>query len=169
MWVHCNLFSRSLAHGQCLIYWSLVLEKGAAEKPLISLPKYTVPILPPFSSPRPRQVFIQTSGYLEFWFLPSKLNPLVSQYFILMGSKAFENGIQTFWAVSKGDDFLLNGINPTNPVSNLISTSDRGRKCCFLNEIEGAFYNKMCLLLIHSPEKGPEIVREGQFPRTPSL
>lgn len=65
-----------------------------------------------------------------------------------MGSEVFKNGIQTFWAVSKEDDFLLNGINPSNPAWNLINTSDKGREGCVSSEKEGAFYNKMCLLLI---------------------
>lgn len=135
----------------------LFLRKRVAERSLILQPNEAVLIyhLPP----SPPQVSTQVCWYLEFRLFPLNLNPRGSQYVILMGSEAFKNGIQTFWAVSKGDDFLLNGINLTNPVWNLINTSDKGRTCRFSCEMEGAFCNKMCLASIWSSE-----TREGPFP-----
>lgn len=118
----------------------LFLRKTVAENSLILLPNYIVLIY--HLSPSTSQVSTWAGRYLEFCLLPLKLNPHGPHYFILMGSEAFKNGIQTFWAVSKRDDFLLNGINPTNPVWNLINTSDKRRKCCFLREMEWAVYNK---------------------------
>jgi len=103
----------------------------------------------PVSAP---QVSTRTGWYSEFSLLLLNWNPRGSQYVILTGSKAFKHGIQTFWVVSRGDDFLLNDINPTNPVWNLINTSDNGRKCCSMNETEQIFHSEMCLLLIRSPE-----------------
>ena len=135
----------------------LFLRKRVAENSLILLTNYVVLISHP--PPPAPEVSTWACRYLEFWLLPSNWNPHGSQYFILMGSNAFKNRIQTSWAVSKGDDFLLNAINPANPVWNLINTSDKGRKCCFLSETEQIFHNEMCLLLIRSPE-----MREGQFP-----
>lgn len=103
----------------------------------------------PVSAP---QVSTRTGWYSEFSVLLLNWNPRGSQYVILTGSKAFKHGIQTFWVVSRGDGFLLNDINPTNPVWNLINTSDNGRKCCSVNETEQIFPSEMCLLLIRSPE-----------------
>lgn len=137
----------------------LFLRKRVAENALILRPNYAVLIYPPPPAPPPPcpQVSIGVCWYSTFWLLLSSRNPHGSQYVILMGSEAFNNGIQTFWAVSKGDDFLLNGINPTNPVWNLINTS--GRKCCFLCEMERTFHNKICLFLTRNAE-----IREGLFP-----
>lgn len=157
VWLYWNLFSHLMADGQYMIYWSLVLEEESGWEFSDLTAKLCCPHLSS-SSPCP-QVSTQVCWYLEFWLFPSNLNPHGSQYVILMGSEAFKNGIQTFWSVSKEDDFLLNGINPTNPVWNLINRSDKRRKCCFLCEMDQAFYSKMCLLLIRSSE-----MREGQFP-----
>ena len=97
----------------------------------------------------------ESAGTWSSHFLLNQ-NPRGSQYFILTGSKTFKHGIQNVWVVSRGDDFLLNDINPTYPVWNLINTSDRGRKCCSLNELEQVFHSAMCLLLIRSPEMWEE-------------
>lgn len=137
----------------------LFLRKRVAENALILRPNYAVLIYggPP-SCPSP-QVSIGGCWYSTFWLLPSSQNSHGSQYVILMGSEAFNNGTQTFWAVFKGDDFLLNGINPTNPVWNLINTSDGGRKCCFLCEMEWTFHHKMCLFFTRNAG-----IRGGLFP-----
>ena len=95
----------------------------------------------------------ESAGTWSSHFLLNQ-NPRGSQYFILTGSKTFKHGIQNVWVVSRGDDFLLNDINPTYPVWNLINTSDKGRKCCSLNELEQVFHSEMCLLLIRSPKCG---------------
>lgn len=159
LWFGCTIIYSAIPWQMGNIWFidHLFLRKRVAENSLILLPNYVVLIycLPPPAS----QVSTWACWYLEFWLLPSNLNPHVSQYFILMGSEAFKNGIQIFWASSKGDDFLLNGINPTNLFWDLINTSDKGRKYCFLGEMEHVFSNKMCLLWIRSPE-----TREGQYP-----
>lgn len=120
--------------------------------------KLCCPHFPPSPVSAP-QLSTRTCWYLEFSLLLLNWNPRGSQYVILTGSKAFKHGIQTFWFVSRGDDFLLNDINPTYPVWNLINTSDNGRKCCSVNEIEPIFHSEKCLLLIRSPE-----MCEGQSP-----
>lgn len=131
----------------------LFLSKRVAENALILWPNYAVVIYRP---PPHNQVSTGVCWYSTFWVLPSSRNPHRSHYVILMGSEAFNNGIQTFWAVSKGDDFLLNGINPTNPVWNLINTSAEGGKCCFLCEMKRTFHNKICLFFIRNAG-----IREG--------
>lgn len=80
-------------------------------------------MLPLISHPRlcPPAVH-EPAGASEFPYFSNNWNPRGSQYVILMGSKALKHGIQTFWFVSRGDDFLLNDINPTYPVWNLINT-----------------------------------------------
>lgn len=129
VWVYCNLFSHSMADGQRMIYWSLVFEEeSGCEFSDLTAKSCRPRLSSPSADP---QVATRVCWYLEFWLFPSNLNPHGSQYVILMGSEAFKNGIQTFWSVSKEDDFLLNGINPTNPVWNLINKSDKRRKGCF--------------------------------------
>lgn len=100
----CNLFSHSSAEGQCLSYWSLVLEKESCWE-FSDLPVK-------IHCPLPSHHLGAHQSLPVLGVLQLSLNPHGFQYFILMGSKAFENRIQAFWSVSRGDDFLTEWHQP---------------------------------------------------------